>query len=452
MGVLGAIAGAAKRLVLGDVIVRRNPLYYGAIRRWQQRLDGDFEQRRALIARQLQIALEQASRTPYGRRIGAGTDLASWPLLEKPPLREAPADFFGPNAWLTGEASTSGTTGLQVPLRRSFQSMTVEQAYIDRVIEALGIPSRGARIAILRGENVKSAEDREPPFWIGSGHGRRLHFSCTHLGPDTIAHYARALREFAPQVLWVYPSNLEWLCTLLQRSGERLAVPCVLSSSEVLSPTMWQLARDVLGARVADYYGQAERVAFGAALEPGRFRFSPGYAYVELIPLTTAGGVTRHEIVGTTLWNAAMPLVRYRTGDFVELPESFGAIEREEIALGLRDIPGVLGRTVEYLVAPDGAILNSAGNLTKGLESIIRLQVLQPELDQVKVHVLVTPGFGARDLATLRQNSREAFPPTMTVDVDVVEQLHRTAVGKTPLVVHGAPVKAYLEKRAACSP
>ena len=87
----------------------------------------------------------------------------------------------------------------------------------------------------------------------------------------------------------------------------------------MLHPHVWELARDTLGCELLDYYGQAERVAFAYATEPREYRFLPGYAHVEFQP--DAREERRHvlyEIVGTTLWNHAMPLLRYRTGDLMQ--------------------------------------------------------------------------------------------------------------------------------------
>ncbi|MEQ1579230.1 MAG: hypothetical protein ABL964_01420 [Steroidobacteraceae bacterium] len=442
---IDSLSTLIKRLSLGDRLIRRNPLRYPAARAWiAQHAQATLQQRRELTLHQLRRSLRVAATTAYGRSAGGSSDIADWPLLEKPVLRNSPRAFRTASSWLAGEASTSGTTGLQIPLLRSLGSMTVEQAYIDGVIEQLGSKPRTARVAILRGENVKSAEDRTPPYWIHGGNGQRLHMSCSHLGPDTIHAYAMALKEFKPDVLWVYPSNLEWLCHLLQKSDLTLRIPHVLSSSEVLGPVTWRLAEQVLGANVADYYGQAERVTFGYALRHGDFRFTPGYAHLELLPLDTAGAVTRHEIVGTTLWNNAMPLVRYRTGDFVELPSHWGPAEIEEVIYGLRPISGILGRTIEYLVSPEGAILNGAGNLTKGVNNVVRLQLFQPDLATVQVRVLVQPPFSPQDLAKLQRNARDNIPPSMAVSVEVVEELERTAIGKTPLVIHGDAMRQYL--------
>ena len=51
-----------------------------------------------------------------------------------------------------------------------------------------------------------------------------------------------------------------------------------------------------------------------------------------------------YEIVGTTFWNALLPIVRYRTGDLIRVPADWGEAELEELALGLRSFKDYLDR------------------------------------------------------------------------------------------------------------
>ena len=228
---IDSLTTLAKRLSLGDRLIRRNPVFYGAALNWMSRLAGAAPaERRDLIAKRLRHALRMAAQTPYGREVGGGDSLESWPLLDKEQLRAGMQPFVRGRGWLAATAGTSGTTGLQVLMKRSLRSMAVEQAYIDAVMRRLGLEPSSLRMASLRGENVISAEQRRPPYWILSSGGRRMQMSCAHLGPETIRDYVAALREFAPNVLWVYPSNLEWLCRLLVDEGLELRVACVLSS------------------------------------------------------------------------------------------------------------------------------------------------------------------------------------------------------------------------------
>jgi len=443
---MSAFTDLLKRLDLGDALLRRNPLFYGAARARLRTMQAQsLQQRREWANERLKKVLQVASRSPYGRRVGGAGHLGSWPLLEKSAVRADP-DAFRAGAGLSARASTGGTTGMPLRLARSPQSVAFEQATIDFLLEELGVEARRARIAVLRADSVKDPADRTPPFWIFTHGGRRMVLSPHHLCADTVADYVRALQLFRPDVLWVYPTALESLSRLVLGAGLRLAVPRVHASSEVFAPHAWRLARLALGApAIAENYGQAERVAWSNAFEQGVHRFLPGYSFVELVPFAAEGENALYEIVGTSLWNLAMPLVRYRTGDLVRLPAAWGERELEEVAFGARAFPGVLGRSGEFLLTPEGGRITGINHFPREVDHVHRIQVIQEGLDEVRLLVLAAAGYSVRDEQRLLRNVRAKLPASMRVTVEVSERLEQTAGGKTPFVIHRPAVRKLAE-------
>jgi phenylacetate-CoA ligase len=333
---------------------------------------------------------------------------------------------------------------MPIDLIRSPESIVAEQVCLDRMLVGLGVAPSEARIAVLRGDNIKDPSDMTPPFWRYALGGRRLVLSSNHLSQATVSHYVEELRRFEPEVLWVYPSSLELLCRLVLASGQALRIPRVLSSSEVLRPNAWLLARQALGCRIADYYGQAERIAFAFGFAPTQYFFLPGYSYVELLPHSVDGSAPAFEIVGTSLWNEAMPLVRYRTGDLLRLPWNYGETEREQIVYGLRAFEGVIGRDQEVLYAPDSVrvrVLAGIDHIQREVEHIVRIQVVQDALDRVLIRVVPAQGFGPADQKRLERNARNKIPRSIDLRIEVTETLERTPQGKTPFIIHRPEVR-----------
>ena len=458
MNAVNSFAGMMKKHVLGQSLIRRNPFYYDDARALLERGENmDLAQRREWSDAQLRRTLEIARHTRYGRNVKGGATLDTWPHLQKESLRNEQKSFTSGNKWLASPAVTGGTTGIPLNLVRSLRGVAFEQACQDRLIEQLGANPRTARIAILRGDNIKDPNDLKPPHWIKSNGGQCLVFSSNVLMHETVPDYARALREFSPTLLCAYPTSLESLCRLLQQRELHIKIPCVLTSSEVLKREAWQLARETLGCNLVDYYGQAERVAFAYALSPRQYRFLPWYGHVELRPfmsdqMSDAGQGGLYEIIGTTFWNDLMPLVRYRTGDLVRLPEDWGEREIEEVVLGIRAFSGVLGREQEILVCPKGVRLTGIDHIPRDVSHILRIQVIQESLDDVRILVLPAAGYSERDAAQLLQNARAKVPETMRLRIETAQWLERTPRGKTPLVIHRKPVQEQLRQRGVEPP
>jgi phenylacetate-CoA ligase len=433
---VGGIVAQAKKLRAGDVLVRRSPVWYGVATRLFDRLErAPLDERRAWTDDRLRAVLAGASRTEYGRRVSAATSVGDWPILEKDSVRVAPGAFVRGSTWIAAPGATSGTSGKPLDVWRSFRSVAVEQAAVDAIVARLGVRLRASKVAVLRGDDIKDPGDSAAPFWVPAAGGRRLVFSSNHLSAETVPAFAAALTEFEPDVLHAYPTILGSLCSLLRSSGARVSIPVCLCSSELLSDELWQLAADVLGSRLVDCYGLAERVSFAYAFQAGTYRFLAGYSYNELIPCGSDGDTDVYELVATGLWNLKMPLVRYRTGDLVRLRAGSDPIA---VAYGAEPFLGVVGRMDDYLVAPDGARLMGIDHIPRGIRNVEQMQVIQERRDAVRVLVVPADLSAGVDRRAIRANAARKLPPTMSVSVEVASELERSPSGKIPFVVRRA--------------
>jgi len=425
-----ALATAVKRFGLADVLVRRNPMLYARATRSIRELEN--EDRRGWIEERLARTLRAAGRTAYGRSVGAPSVLSQWPILEKQQIRERPGDFINGSALLTIGASTSGTSGTPLQLRRSLASVAYEQAVIDRCLEGVGVDPARCRGAVLRGDDIKSPADREPPFWRLANGGRRLLFSSNHLDRGTLYDFVGALRNYAPDVLFAYPTVLDALCALMAERGERLSIPVTVCSSETLSRATCDAAAATLGTRILDYYGQAERVAFASGNPIQGYRFHPGYSVNELHLLEEDADGAVYELIATGLSNERMPLVRYRTGDKIRLAK--GA-DPQAVARGDALFPGIIGRSDDVLISPSGARLTGIDHIPRGVHGVIRAQFIQESPTQVRLLVIPADNFDARSRRLLLDHAAMKLPPEMQVSIEPTTQLVRSASGKAPLVV-----------------
>lgn len=434
------LAAKAKSLARADALIRRNPLYYrralNLLARAQQM---DEAQRRAWLDQRVNSVLRAARHTRYGAHYAHAYRLEDWPLLHKESLRRSVDDFQATRSFLAVAASTSGSSGQPLSLRRSYRSVAFEQAVVDSILVNVGLNPMKARIAVLRGDYVKKPDDLSPPFWKASSDERRLVLSSFHLCRDTSEHYWKALESFRADVLLAYPSALDALVELLRCEDRILRIPLVITSSEVLPRGSWDLARERLGCQLVDRYGQAERVAEAEARAPDRYYFTFGYAAVELQHRTGDDLFDYHEIIGTPLWNMAMPLVRYCTGDLLRVPRGTNARTLEKICLGMEPFHGIEGRTSDYLLSPEGVRLIAMNHLPRDLRQVRQMQLVQELPDRVIIRVVPQSHFSAGDVEATLRAARLKIPRSIHLSVEVVDALERGPGGKVPFIVrHGA--------------
>jgi phenylacetate-coenzyme A ligase PaaK-like adenylate-forming protein len=428
-----ALATTVKRLGLADAFIRRNPVLYGraarSIRALEDRADTTIPRR---LEERLAATLRAAGRTAYGQKLGSPRRLDEWPILGKQLIREKPEDFIcGSGLWSVG-AATSGTSGTPLQLRRSLASVAYEQAVIDRCLERFGVTPSRSRGAVLRGDDIKLPSDREPPFWQLANGGRRLLFSSNHLDAGTLKAFVGALREYSPEVLFAYPTVLDSLCALMIEHGEQLKIPLTVCSSETLTQATCEAASRALGTRILDYYGQAERVAFASGNPIEGYFFHAGYSVNELHPLEADGDTIVYELIATGLANDVMPLVRYRTGDKVRL-----ARDADPLAVARGEAPffGIIGRSDDVLISPNGAKLTGIDHIPRGVAGVIRAQFIQESATDIRLLIIPADDFNDRSRALLMEHAALKLPPPMQVRIELTTQLERAASGKAPLVI-----------------
>ncbi|WP_439622319.1 hypothetical protein [Shinella sp.] len=423
-----------KMASFGDALVRRFPPLYLAYRRELAAFDAsDTAGRQALQQRLVDRTLAAATSLP-GYSAQKGKPLDAYPILTKEMLRAAPDDYRSPSGLLTAAAATSGSSGIPLAIKRSFASVVFEQAAIDHVVALAGGDFRNDRIAVLRGEAIKDPSDRTPPYWRIERGGRIMNFSVAHLNAETAETFFKALKDFAPGVIWAYPSALDMLAACMEQKGWRLDVPVVLTSSEVLTDELRARAEQLFGACVADYYGQAERVSFAYALKASTYRFMPAYGRVELQPVGNEGD-GRFRIISTNLRNAAQPLVRYDTGDIAIAPGALDAQGAAEVALGIKPFARIEGRESDYLIAPDGSRLIGMNHIPRSIDGLLQMQLRQTDPDRVLVLAVAERSENEALKAAIAAKVAQRLPQTMRVEIRFCEAIARDKSGKMPLVV-----------------
>jgi phenylacetate-CoA ligase len=415
--------------------LRYNPLYYGEAIKLLHEVDKMGADERLALQNQLTArVLKWARDADVANSNGSG--LEQWPILEKDDIRQNPGRN---HRILAVPASTGGTTGIPIQLWRSLQSIAVEQAFLDSIVAPFGLQFRSARIAVLRGANVKAPSDRKPPYGVKANAGKHLVLSSPHLRGETVDWYYVALARFRPEILYIYPSAGENLAVRMLERDLRLPVPLVMASSEMLHPGGRETIKAAFGgAAILDHYGMAERGVFAHSTKENEFWLNPAYGRVELIPAKADGLPPEFacaDIIGTGFWNRAMPLVRYRTGDRLFYPAHYSTQDLQDVSLGLKPFAGILGRDKDYLVSPRGELLTGMDHLPREVAHVVRMQIIQESLNRVRILVVPADGFCEADRELLMANVGLKIPDDMQVKIELVERLAPSPGGKVPYVV-----------------
>lgn len=383
-----------------------------------------------------------ATKVPYYRRLwgerrargdqSSWERLENWPILEKEVVRQNPEAFLAEDCTPRRmfETHTSGTTGTPLRIWQSRQTLRAWYALFEARWRRWHGVSREDRWAILGGQLVAPVNRRKPPFWVRNWPMRQLYLSSYHLAPEFVPFYVEAIRRFRPAYLWGYSSALYTLAQECGRLGVRdLRFRVILTNAEPLFDHQRARIQEVFQSPVRETYGMSEMAAAAGECEHGRMHWFPDAGFVEIAGQDSDGA---GDLIATGLINADMPLVRYRVGDRVK-PAAAGQV----CACG-RTLPlleRIEGRLDDVVVTPDGRRVGRLDPVFKADLSIVEAQIVQEELDFVRVRVVPDAEFGARQEEELKQRLRLRLGEGMRVEIERVKEIERAANGKFRAVI-----------------
>lgn len=357
-------------------------------------------------------------------------DIRKLPLLTKTEVQENLDQMVarGCSKLFLLKGYTSGTTGTPRKFYRDIGSVTFENAMLWHLRGKAGMEP-GCGLIWLRGDVIAPAAQAAPPFWVRNYGENQLKVSTYHLIPKYREDLFRAMDAFRAEGAFAYPSAAYVLARWCREAGRKLPFKNLNTSSETVLAEQKAVIRSTLGGRWMDYYGQAERVNVFAALDDDEYREYSEYSVTELLPL----GEDKHEVVGSTLHNYAMPLFRYRTGDVVSGRADDG--ENRPI------IKGLTGRVEDFVVLPDGRALGRLDLIFKGLENIAAGQIYQKSKEHLQIRIVPDARYSQVDEDRLMHNARARMGDEIGVEIVHVHEIPRTKSGKFKFVISDVDIK-----------
>lgn len=367
--------------------------------------------------------------------------LENWPILSKEILRANARAFIADDCKPRRmfRERTSGTTGKPLELWRS--SDTVETLYaISELRERrwYGV-SVGDRWAMFGGQLVVPGNSARPPFWVWNRALNQLYMSTFHLSPAFIPHYLDALQCHQVKYLWGYPSSLHVLAQEAIRLGRTpLPMAVVIANAEPVSAQQRDTISEAFGCPVRETYGLAEMVAAGSECRHGRLHQWPEVGFVEVLKDASDAPVAPGQsgrLVGTSLLNIEMPLIRYEIGDRASVTTDVAPCE---CGRSLPTMHRIEGRSNDLVLTPDGRRVYWLNPVFYGIP-VRESQIVQEVIDRVRVLVVPAPGFGP-DAARLIVSRLQARVGNMDVRVETVDAIPRASSGKFRAVVSHLPL------------
>ena len=364
--------------------------------------------------------------------IKSGGDLRKLPLLTKGAVQAAGGGLVSSDHRSRPHlhSHTSGTTGAGLKFLTDLSSHREQWAVWWRYRMSHGIRA-GTWCAYFGGRTIVPPQQRRAPFWRVNFPAKQVLYSTYHMSPEALPRYAEdLLRRRLP---WIhgYPSALSVLARHVLDSGVRLKFQWVTVGAENLLPWQKRVIEEAFGCRCYQHYGSAEAVANFSECETGNLHADEDFSVVELVPTSDP---EQFSIVGTSLSNYVMPLLRYETGDLCGRPLESCPCGKEGLI-----VSGIDGRQEDYVILKDGSLLGRLDHVFKDAIHIREAQIRQEKVGEIILRVVPGMNWSEDDELGLLREFRVRAGDLLGVKFDLCDRLERTAAGKLRLVVSQLP-------------
>jgi phenylacetate-CoA ligase len=389
------------------------------------------EQLRAYTEYQLERILKAAAKIPFYtdrfNGVARPQDLEALPLLKRADIsalnRSVRSMYPAGRHFFAG--ASSGSTGMQAQFL--FDRSRLRGRY-------------AARLRFLRshgwGPLRRTVWHRTAPF-PGEQDADFLHHRILPgfmaLSTD-LAAQVEQLVDIDPVYLYMFPSNLEGMLSVLEHRHLRLrSLRRIFTVSETLEDWLRQRARRILGVEIADQYGATE-ASIAWQCPHGSYHANAEHVLLEVIDdagrPVTPGEVGR--VVITTLENYLMPLVRYEIGDYAITATGACPCGRTLPLLGR-----VVGRKFSLFRTSDGRLFSATllTELIRACPGMGQFQLLQRTAESYVVRYVASQPVSTDTESRISREFDAFLGAPVHVTFERVAEIARTKGGKYMIAI-----------------
>jgi phenylacetate-CoA ligase len=330
------------------------------------------------------------------------------------------------------EGTTGGTSGKPLKFLMNKDRYSVELAVMHNMWNRVGwnYHTRG----VLRNHHLPENKD-----YIINPITKEIIFDNFRLNHDYVKVIVGVLKKYKVSFIHAYPSAAYEFCKLSKDQDLDLSfVTSFLCGSEAVLKFQTKLITEELGIKIYNWYGHSEKLVLGGYCEhTDYYHIEPVYGYFELIDedgrlITEPGKIG--EIVGSTLYNFGMPLIRYRTGDYAEYVGEICPSCQRRMPL-IKSIQGRWGNNLIY--KKDGTyITTTALNLHSDLYKFIDgLQYTQDMPGELTVLLVKNENFRIEHEKLFLDHFKKSFGADNQVTINYVDKLVLKPNGKFELLI-----------------
>lgn len=415
---------------------RYNSKFFKTLKEYQARNDWSYEEKCEYRDRKLQeMIIYSYNSVPYYKKlfdeyginpkqIKTLDDLNIIPILTKADIKANFNDListeFDKKKMI--KASTSGTTGSGLNFYTTEETLHEQWATFWRARYNIGL-EYGTKGATFGGRNVVPIEQKKPPFWRYNKPGNQIYFSVYHINEENFYTYIKELEDKKIEWIHTYPSAISLIAKYMidNRIKIKSKIKYITTGSENLMDSQKELIIEAFGVTPYQHYGQAENVAIFSEDKNHNMYVDEDFSAVEFI---LDKELQVNKVVGTSLTNKAMPLIRYEIGDVADFSETKDG----------RKIVSIDGRKDDYIILRDGTKIGRLAHILNGVSNITESQIVQKK-EGITIKVVKGIYYSEKDENKLISNLQKRIGYSEDINIEYVDEIAKTKNGKLRFVI-----------------
>lgn len=355
---------------------------------------------------------------------GKGKDINKYEYINKSIVKDNFHSFCkNEDTLIKNTVYTAGTTGTSCKFYYSFDCMTSEEYFIEKYFGW----NNKYRV-VFRGEKIFKNSSKAKKMYRVVPFIKEMYVSPYNIDEYKLKGLVEKLKKIRNAFLYAYPSTAYLLAEYCLKNNEKIHFDVVATSSEVLFDYQVEAIKNAFGCKLKDWYGQAERVAALCKCEYGNYHEPEGsYSHIEYIQVSD----NTYEIAGTHLHNRLMPLIRYKTGDLVEISNQMCPCGNKGV-----NVTKIHGRIGDLIQIQDRKITATGlyCALFKAAKHIREAQIYKNN-GSIIIRIVKEEGFCDSDEKAIRDKIGDLIPEEM-YSIEYVDEIKREKSGKFKYVVN----------------
>ncbi|MEO0996924.1 MAG: hypothetical protein AAFX58_05350 [Pseudomonadota bacterium] len=355
--------------------------------------------------------------------IASAADLQRLPVLTKGELAAQPLERVLDTTAERGSLRLQTTSGSSGSPFRFYLDRRFDDYCKAQFLRPYFSTGRRLRDRVLR----IRAHLREQREWF---HRLRLLRESQVLCEAPAEEMAARYRETRPDIVMGYPSTLSLLAEGLAGGGPDFSRPrIVYSDSELLTPATRARIAAAFDAPVLDVFGmyETDNIAWQCRPDSG-YHLAIDSVIAEVLHdgRPVSPGETG-ELVCTVLFNYAMPMIRYNTGDLVRL-----AAEPCSCGRTLPTLDLIEGRDIDRVLLPDGSSTSAMRFLSRLSDlagTVTGYQVQQLAVNRFRVLLSTRDPLDEHTRQQVGDAIRSSHPEA-TIDIVATDDIPAGTTGK----------------------